>query len=166
MQQLQATAKLYELVELPHLHLSRTFTYYRLPYFWILSNYTSLTSPLFCLNILLPDTPSPPWGFHTVDLGGVTGVELLPNLRTWRLHYLTAPGTYTHTHMCTLLHLTEHAPWPEVCTYNWEDVPACSHIRPIFPYSILRLHQIFPYRSAYTECGNCVDGGKLWLRPV
>ena len=105
-----------------------------------------------------------PWGFHTVDLGGVTGVELLPNLRTWRLHYLTAPGTCTHTH--TLLHLTDHAPWPEVCTYNWEDVPACSHIRPIFPYSILRLHQIFPYRSAYTECGNCVDGGKLWLRPV
>ena len=72
----------------------------------------------------------------------------------------------THTHMCTLLHLTEHPPWPELCTYNWEDVPACSHIRPIFPYSILRLHQIFPYRSAYTECGNCVDGGKLWLRPV
>ena len=108
MQQLQATAKLYELVELPHLHLSRTFTYYRLPYFWILSNYTSLTSPLFCLNILLPDTPSPPWGFHTVDLGGVTGVELLPNLRTWRLHYLTAPGTLgvVHTHsQCALFYI-------------------------------------------------------------
>ena len=82
--------------------------------------------PLFCRYIFLPEAPSPPWDFHTGDLGGIPGVELLPNLRTWRLHYL---NVYVYSSTFDWARLLNR----EVCAYNWEDVLPISACLPHFP---------------------------------
>ena len=146
--QLRATANLHKLDELPHLHLSHTFTYYWPPHFRILSNYTSPNyiphSALYY--IFVAETPS------------LTSLRFSHGWSWRRPRGQTSPMSTNFLHTCLyvlfniwLSTLSEQRGlW---VAYNWEDVPVASHIRPghTFPIFHPPPAPIFPYRSTYIQ---------------
>ena len=132
MHQLQATAKLLKLDELPHLHLSHTFTYYWPSYFGILSNYNSPNSPPF--HIFLPEAPLPLAQIFTRLTFELPGVELLPNLRTWRLHYLMS--VCSQGCVCVIVKMCRQVPisGPSFPTFSHIPFSACTNFSHIVPH--------------------------------